>query len=604
MRHFLLILFAGSALAQAEPVHPGEAVLQKACVKCHKASRAKGGLDLEAVLAVRPVEREYHTWQRIRAMLEVDGMPPRRKLSKAHHADAMAFLEDVERRALQNGGGAGREPIRRLTREELGNSLRDLLGHGAQVERLLPSELVVHGGFEASSATVFVHATWLERASVVIEQAVRQALPESGPSSLGAGVDDVEKARGLAMQLAHRAWRRPLDEAARSAVLAPFARALAAGEAARGALRSALQTMLVSPSFLMRIEDAPVRGPGVEEGSGERPVNAHALASRLSYFLWSSLPDKRLMKLASDGTLVGDGVLRSEVSRLLRSSKSLAFGRSFASQWLAYRGLGTRIKPDPIDNPFMTDSLMADMREEVARYVHRLFVESSPFEDLLVGKQSYLSKELATFYRFRKTSRRAGLPAWVNVERDYRHGLLGKAAILMSTSYPDRTSPVLRGAWVLERLLGLPPPPPPPDAGEFDGELEERDLSLREMLEHHRGRKSCAACHDRIDPLGFALEGFDRFGRWRRADTEGSLPSGASFEGVVELGEVLMRHHAEDMAREASRRLLAYALGRPLGWQDERTVRELAVVLRKGGWRALLEAVVLSRPFRFQQLKD
>ena len=159
MRHFLLMLFAGSALAQAEPVHPGEAVLQKSCVKCHKASRAKGGLDLEAVLAVRPVEREYHTWQRIRAMLEVDGMPPRRKLSKNHHADAMSFLEDVERRALQNGGGAGREPIRRLTREELGNSLRDLLGHGAQVERLLPSELVVHGGFEASSATVFVHAT-------------------------------------------------------------------------------------------------------------------------------------------------------------------------------------------------------------------------------------------------------------------------------------------------------------------------------------------------------------------------------------------------------------------------------------------------------------
>ena len=604
MRYLLSILFATSALTQVAPVHPGEAVLRKSCVKCHKASRAKGGLDLEAVLAVRPVEREYHTWQRIRAMLEVDGMPPRRKLSKARRADAMAFLEDVERRALQNGGGAGREPIRRLTREELGNSLRDLLGHGAQVERLLPSELVAQGGFEASSATVFLHATWLERAGVVVEQVVRQALPKSGPSSLGVGVDDVDKAQVLAMQLARRAWRRPLDEAARSAVLVPFARAITAGEAPRNALRLALQTMLASPSFLMRVEDAPTLGAGVDEEPGERAVSAHALASRLSYFLWSSLPDERLMKLASDDKLVADEVLRKEVRRLIRSPKSFAFGRSFASQWLGYRGLGTRIKPDPIDNPFMTDSLMADMREEVARYIHRLFVEASPFEALLEGKQSYLSKELATFYRFRKTSRGARLPGWVDVERDYRHGLLGKAAILMSTSYPDRTSPVLRGAWVLERLLGLPPPPPPPDAGEFDGELEERDLSLREMLEQHRARKSCAACHDRIDPLGFALEGFDRFGRWRRANTLGSLPSGASFEGVVELGEVLMRDHAEDMAREASRRLLAYALGRPLGWQDERTVRELAVVLRKGGWRALLEAVVLSRPFRFQQLKD
>jgi len=601
MRHLLPILFAASALAQDAPAHPGEAVLRKSCVKCHKASRAKGGLDLEAVLAVRPVEREYHTWQRIRAMLEVDGMPPRRKLSKAGRAEAMAFLEDVERRALQNGGGAGREPIRRLTREELGNSLRDLLGHGAGIERLLPSELVVQGGFEASSATVFMHATWLERAGVAVEQVLRQALPVSGPSSLGEGVDDAAGAQALALALARRAWRRPLDEAARRAALAPFARALAAGEPPRAALRGALKTMLASPSFLMRVEDAPIRG--ADDGPGERAVSGHALASRLSYFLWSSLPDERLMQRADAGELVGDAALRDEARRLLGSPKSLAFGRSFASQWLGYRGLGTRIKPDPIDNPFMTDSLMADMREEVARYVHRLFAEARPFEELLEGAQTYLSQELATFYRFRKTSRRERLPGWVDVERDYRRGLLGKAAILMSTSYPDRTSPVLRGAWALERLLGLPPPPPPPDAGEFDGELEERDLSLREMLEHHRARKSCAACHDRIDPLGFALEGFDRFGRWRRADTEGALPSGESFDGVVELGEVLMRHHADDMAREASRRLLAYALGRPLGWQDERTVRELAAVLRERGWRALLEAVVLSRPFRFQQLK-
>ena len=174
---------------------------------------------------------------------------------------------------------------------------------------------------------------------------------------------------------------------------------------------------------------------------------------------------------------------------------------------------------------------------------------------------------------------------------------------MASTSYPDRTSPVLRGAWLLERLLGLPPPPPPPDAGEFEDELHERDLSLREMLEQHRARKSCAACHDQIDPLGFALEGFDRFGRWRRADTEGQLPSGATFDGAVELGDVLLREHADDLAREASRRLLSYALCRPLGWQDERTARALAVILREQGWRALLEAVVLSRPFRYQDLE-
>ena len=600
MRLLTPLLLAASLVAQAAAPHPGEAVLRRSCLKCHKADRAKGGLDLEAVLAVRPVERELHTWQRVRAMLEVDGMPPRRKLSEAKRAQALAFLADVERRALRHGGGAGREPIRRLTRDELGNSLRDLLGHDPQVRQLLPEELVVHGGFEASSATAFVHATWLERAGVAVEQAVAQAVPPRGPSSLGVDVDDPAAAEARLLELARRAWRRPLDDDRRRAALAPFSRARAAGESPRDALRLALQTLLRSPSFLMRTEDAPsLAGDDLREV----PVDAHALASRLSHFLWSSLPDARLMSLADEARLLDEDALRAEVRRMMASPKSLAFGRAFASQWLGYRGLGTRIKPDPIDNPFMTDSLMADMREEVARFVHRLFAAGRPFAEVLGGEQSYMSVELAKFYRFRTTARREDLPAWVPVERDYRRGLLGKAAILASTSYPDRTSPVLRGAWLLERLLGMPPPPPPPDAGEFEDELHERDLSLREMLEQHRARKSCAACHDRIDPLGFALEGFDRFGRWRRADTEGALPSGATFDGAVELGEVLLRDHADDLAREAARRLLSYALCRPLGWQDERTARELAVTLRERGWGALLEAVVASRPFRFQQLE-
>ncbi len=574
----------------------GLEVLRSSCLDCHSSEEPKGSFDLEEILSQQPRARALHRWREVRGMVEAGAMPPRRKLADGDRKAVLDLLEGVEAQALELGGGGGREPIRRLTRTELERSLRGVLGVAPPLETLLPDELVGENGFEASSASLFLHPTWLERAGVASRIAVELALPDEGPSTLpGAGAEPGEFL-GSFLRLA---FRRPVAKEELAGYRARYDAGRQAGLPHRRALRETLTAALASPHFLMRVED-----PASPEGG---PVSAHGLASRLSYFLWAATPDGRLLDLADSGTLLDEEVLAEEITRMLADERSLSLGRVFAGQWLGVHVLGTRVKPDPIDVPFMTDSVMAAMREEIALLIHALLVEDRPLDDLLLADFTFVDPELARFYGIEEPAGEG--PRRIEVKDQRRQGLLGKAAVLATTSYPGRTSPVLRGAWILEDLLGLPSPPPPPDAGELNDELAEREeLSPRQKLERHRREATCAACHDRIDPLGFALEGYDHFGRTRehghegeRIDDRGTLPDGTSFRGLKGLNRVLLAKHRNDLAREASRRMLAYALGRPLTWEDEVTVVGLAGTLSKEGWGALVRAVVSSRPFLYQE---
>ncbi|MEM1449487.1 MAG: DUF1592 domain-containing protein [Planctomycetota bacterium] len=599
----------------------GREVLELVCLECHDGASAEAKFDVGALLERDVLAESLFDWRRVRAVVESGAMPPPSQsgddaggsdangLDADEVRDVLAFLDTAERDAYERGGAAGHEPIRRLTRGELGRALRDLVGVDVDIESLMPDELVAENGFEANSSTLFVHSQWLERADVAVRVALRAALPDEGPASApfrGEAAFDAEA-------FLRRAYRRPPTpdevESLRTAV------AEREGAAPRAALRAALFEARASPHFRMRLEDARAVEPderpdGRPDGRpGERAVGAYGLASRLSFLLWSAAPDDALLDLAAAGALEQPEILDAQVERMLADPRALDFTRGFAGQWLGTRRLGREFKPDPIDVPFMTDSLMASMRDEVARFVLYLFAEDRPLADLLTSETTFVDGELARFYRMKGI--RGSDAAAVRVRDPRRRGLLGKAGVLASTSYPDRTSPVLRGAWILDDLLGTPPPPPPPGASDLDDEVLERaeERGPRAILELHRASASCASCHDRIDPLGFALEGFDQYGRTRRhyedggrVDTGGALPGGETFRGPSALSRVLVEARSEELSREVSRRLLAYALGRPLDWRDERTVIDLAETLRARGFGALLRALVSSRPFRFVEV--
>lgn len=593
MRRLLpLLFFVPPSTAQEARV-----LFEDACIDCHDATSVEGGFNLEYLLGLEEPVTELYEWRRAKAMVELGAMPPREELDAATRRALLDHLAALEADALAKGGGAGYEPLRRLTRGELENCLRDLLGVEVDLAQLLPGELVSEGGFRASSSTLFVHADWLERAGAAARLALLEALPDEDLPEEGTATLDGEP-EVLLPRLLRRAYRRQPTAAERDAVLERF-QDLDAELPTRAALRETLAVVLTSPHFLMRAEDTQA-----EAGA----VSPFALASRLSFFLWASAPDDWLLDLAEQGRLAEPKVLDAQVRRMLADERALSLGEEFAGRWLAVDGLGTLVKPDPIDVPFMTDSVMASMREELARFFHALVVEELPLESLLEARFSFVDEELAAFYGIRGVE--GDEHRRVSRMPDARRGLLGKAAVLATTAYPDRTSPVLRGNWVLTNLLGTPPPPPPPGASEFEEELFEEleDPSTRELLAAHRRDPSCAACHDRIDPLGIALEGFDRYGRLRRRDDEGKridargeLPGGIRFDGPAGLRDALVEHRGEELSLQAARRMLAYALGRPLTWRDERTVVELAAILRQDGWGALVRGVVASRPFRYQE---
>ena len=594
-----LLLLAGDSsgapgASLASEGDEGREVLELVCMECHEGPEAEAGFDMGPLLAApRPAEHLFD-WRRAGAMIESGAMPPPGRsggdaLDGSERAAALGFLGAVEREALALGGSAGAEPARRLTRDELAHSLHDLLEVEVDVAALMPPELVAENGFDTNGATLFIHGEWLQRADVAVRVAVDAAAPGSGAARLEGPAEVARFVR--------RAFRRPPTTEELERYDALRAARLEAGASAADATRDTLVAILSSPHFRLRLEDVPE-----EPASEERAVGPHGLASRLSFFLWAGPPDGRLLDLADSGELSDPEVLTREAERMLADPRALRFARSFAGQWLGTRRVGREFKPDPIDNPAMTDSLMADMREEVARFFLMLVREGQPLDALLLGEDTFLTEELARFYDVEHPG-----GALVRTEApESRRGLLGKAAVLAATSYPDRTSPVLRGAWVLDDLLGTPPPPPPPGASEFEEEAfeEAEERGARAVLERHRASPACASCHDRIDPLGFALDGFDRFGRRRghddfghRVRAVGSLPGGEEFVGPEGLARAILQHRRTELAREVARRMLRYSLGRSLEWSDERTVVELAATLEARGFGALVGSLVTCRPF-------
>jgi Protein of unknown function (DUF1592)/Protein of unknown function (DUF1588)/Protein of unknown function (DUF1587)/Protein of unknown function (DUF1585)/Protein of unknown function (DUF1595)/Cytochrome C oxidase, cbb3-type, subunit III len=411
-------------------------------------------------------------------------------------------------------------------------------------------------------------------------------------------------ARKILSNLAHRAYRRPVSADDMTQLLALYK-----GGAQNGfesGVRLALQKILVSPEFLFRAEVDP---PGAASGTVYK-ISDVELASRLSFFLWSSIPDDQLLAVAESGRLSDPSVLQGQVKRMLADPRSQALVKNFSGQWLFLRNVA-RISPDTTTFTNFDENLRQALAKETELLIDSQVREDHSVADLLSTDYTFLNQRLAEHYgvkgiygnEFRR----------VKIEDPNRYGLLGQASILAVTSYPNRTAPTIRGKWVLEQLLGTPPPPPPPNVPSLKDDATAQKLTMRQRMEQHRANPTCAACHRLMDPLGFALENYDGLGSWRAStapgagpiDSSGTLPDGTAFIGPAGLREVLMKK--QDMFVENfTERLLTYALGRGVEEYDHAALRKITreAAADNQKWSSIILGIVNSTPFQMRRASD
>lgn len=585
--------------------------IKRYCLECHSGEKPKASLDLSRFDSMDKILSEALLWDDILIRLSQGDMPPKEAdlPTLNERSEFLNWVESsLQKAACQSGPHAGPAVLRRLNRAEYSASVRDLLDIHFDAGEALPSDGSGGEGFDNASETLFIspiHAEkYMDAARVAVEYAF--ADPRSLQRFLVAEPDEKTSpevaARRVIEDFLPRAFRRSIPESEILEYLALFHAAYKADPSFMVAIRLTLQAVLISPKFLFIAEE-----PNFD--SKPHKVTDHELASRLSYFLWGSLPDDELLKAADEGNLSDSRILQEQFKRMLGSQNSRKvrnFSQNFVEQWLGTRALGREFKPDKSIRGYDSE-LEGGMKYEPVFFFHEILTENRSLLDLLKADYTYVNRRLARHYRikgeFREQPKRVQL-----TDENRRGGLLSMAAVLAVSSYPHRTSPVLRGKWILETILGDPPPPPPPNVPELEESASSvSSESLRQRLELHRQNVACAQCHDRIDPLGFGLENYGVLGRWRdkyeghTVDARGALPDGTTFSGPAELKLALLGRK-DQFVRHLTKKMLGYALGRGLTYYDYCAVNSIVDKLRANDYKShhLLFGIIQSVPFRFK----
>jgi hypothetical protein len=516
----------------------------------------------------------------------------------------------VRAEACASGPTAGPTLLRRLNRDEYAATIGDLLDTRLDLARFLPVDAAGGEGFDNAAETLFlspIHSEkYLDAAKFVLQFASTDARARARFLSVrpGPGVSPDDAARRNLEIFLPRAFRRPVEDADIAPYLDLFREASKLGEPFDSAMLFAIRGVLISPRFLFLAEPP---NPGTQM----RPRDQYALASRLSYFLWGSMPDELLFDIAAAGKLSDPEVLRSQVERLLRNPKSFEFAERFVEQWLHTRELGGEKAPDAELFPeyHKDEDIRSDIRYQPIFFFREIFAKRHSLLNFLDSNFTIATRRLANLYQIKVERSVTQQPVRVELaEGSHRGGLLGMAAVMAVSSHPYRTSPVLRGAWVLDAMLGTPPLPPPPNVPPLEDDRNgATPKSVRERLSRHRENPQCAGCHSRIDPIGFALDNYDVIGRWRTEeggkpiDTLGELPDGTRIDGPAELRALLMQRR-DLFVRNLTTKMLGYALGRGLTLEDACTVDSILAQVRANDYDAqsLIEGIVLSTPFRYQ----
>ena len=630
---FVLLVLPLVAQAQEDPqTRHYQKVLRPVmvthCFDCHNGGDKKAGLNLEDVYFASSIIRGGATWVKVVEQIKSGEMPPNTK-PRIPEADKELLVSGIE--ALLDSAlsipDPGRIVMRRLSNREYRYTVLDLMEVDFDAQNFFPSDPSGGEGFDNHASALYMTPLQMERylqaADTIVSRAyegpevwkrltstsyrsgIWQSITQGWKSLWNEEEAKLEAAAGILFPFAARAYRRFLSHDEKEQLLKVFREVYPhvkdEEDGFDQSIQEAIKYVLVSPGFLYRREaNVPADKP--------YPITDFELASRLSYFLWSSAPDQTLLDIAYRGELHQPSVLRTQLTRMLQDPRSRRLAESFAGQWLEVDGLLETHEVDPTLYPEYTESLRRAMYDETIAFFHHILTSERSFLDILDSDYAFLNAELAEHYGIDGIEHED--VRFFSLADARRGGVLGQAGVLTTTSFPTRTSPVIRGQWILTQLLGTPPAPPPADVPELEesGESIVDELDLRALLSKHREPSACYGCHQKMDPLGFALENFDAIGRWRdRYDTElidasGMLPNGDTFEGPAELRKTLLKRK-EDFARNLSRKMLGFALGRSIRFQDKKTIDALTANLLENNFDSseFLFAIVSSFPFLYKK---
>ncbi len=575
------------------------------CAQCHGLYKMEGGITFVPALKTPGVPSSTKLWNQALANVKAHDMPPEDAKKQPTDEERQIFVDWVGTIKFLSPKDPGVFVIRRLTKVEYGNTLRDLFGVAPAVAAELPDEVFGEGYLNSisplqSEKYLAIANEVLERILASKDQPPTEVQKRLFGDPLAPGSDLRTAAKAVASKLARNAYRRPASEAELELLLRVFDLAQDNNLDYPESLRLMLKAVLVSPQFLFI---TPAKEP--EAGQTIAPLDDYQLASRLSYLLWATMPDAELSALADNGNLHEPAILQLQVKRLLADPKSRALFDGFGAQWLGLLGLESKTF-DTVMFPQMTAEMRSAMVDEARLFFEGIVRENRSVVDFVDSDYTFLNGTLAALYGLEKTVTGPEMRQ-VKLADANRGGILGMPGILASTSFPNRTSPVKRGVWVLEQVLGEHVPPPPPNVPPLEKQDKQavENLTLRQRTELHRTNAVCANCHKILDPIGFGLENFDAIGRWRNQDdtggaidAAGELPGEKRFSSPREL-KAIIAARKDELAQNLTRKLLAYALCRQLEGYDEIVVDQLMETIAKDGYRmqTLISEIVTSYPF-------
>ncbi len=629
-----------SLMSKAQPDDPRQKhyvrnvrpIFMESCFPCHNGEDMKAGINFDNYFFISSIIRNGELFENIIHEVENRSMPPdnRPPLTQAE-VDTITYYINSYLQAALAEKDPGLIPPRRLNNQEYRYVIKDLFNIEVNVDSLFPSDPSGGEGFDNQAGTLYLtpllieryfeSAEWIVEKHYENEEAWRKRVPRYRTTVVDylrriwyqtfydrdvSLEKPTEYASEVLYPFATLAYRRFLSQEEKSRIIEFFQEAYKYFEGQNNrfdaSIKESMKRILVSHNFLYRVESDPlVEGP--------YEVSDFELASRLSFFLWSSIPDQELLNTAYREDLHDAMVLEKEVTRMLKDPRAQRLGKQFAIQWLELKKLqNPSFQLDPETFPDFNTKLKALMVKEVELFFNHIILESKNLLDLIDSKYSFMNETLADHYGISgiegDSMRKVTFPS------QERGGVLGMAGVLTATSLPSRTSPVLRGKWVLEQILGTPPPPPPPNVPDLEAshDSSESEVTLRVLLERHRDDPACKGCHQAMDPIGLGLENFDAMGRWREAygneriDPSGVMKSGERFESPAELRNIL-QSQKELFAKNFSIKMLSFALGRGIIFKDSPTVKHLQNTLLESDFNSdqFIIELVNSYPFRYKK---